>query len=471
MQAYLICCTEQSVIYAAESANPDTITRRQTYERLHTLLSSLIYLIPTLPSTLWPTLNKYFPHKRESRNSQVVFISNALRIVEYCPQLGESVLTAIIVRALQIDVEIQVDIDDLEDDEGVLDEEVFGFSLENPFDRVVGDDDDSDSDSDEEDGTMNPDDISSDDGDSDSDEEAVLREEGREIEGEKEEKTLSPKVIKRLKEMAAKLDAILLVMFKFLERITSNTSLFGSRPHLVKSASQRTLPGTPIPFALNSPRGQPEENDAADYLTSHNHALLQNVVYRVLLSAFEEKILRTFQTRHTQFVLFWYASLSPEFADEYTGTLLGRVVNDEETPTVTRVAASGYVASFISRSSHIDGNTSRQVMSLLCQCLDSELEQVRFATQAGPISGPEADRLVKSSIVFYAVAQAAFYIFCFRWKDFLDESEEEIEFLEGIPAKRRWMLELESLKMAVNSPLNPLKVSSSRFHSNSVYWL
>lgn len=393
-------------------------------------------------------------------------------------------LTAVIVRALQIDVsavflierlasradrgicvcqvEIQVDIDDLEDDEGVLDEEVFGFSLENPFDRVVGDDDDSDSDSDDEDGTMNPDDISSDDGDSSDDEDARPNEDNDTPNEDQAEKVLSPKVIKRLKEMAAKLDAILLVVFKFLERIKVNTSYLDARPGLFKSASLRTLPGTPIPFTFDTPKGEPEENEAADYLTSHNHALLQNVVYRVLLSAFEEKILRTFQTRHTQFVLFWYASLSSDFADEFTGTLLGRVVNDEETPTVTRVAASGYVASFISRSSHIDSNTARQVMSLLCQCLDSELEQVRFASQAGPISGPEADRLVKSSIVFYAVAQAAFYIFCFRWRDFLDENEEEIDFLEGVPSKRRWMLELESLKMAVNSPLNPLKVSNRR---------
>lgn len=323
---------------------------------------------------------------------------------------------------------------------------------------MVGDDDDSDSDSDDEEGAMDPDDISSDEDSSDDEDARLVDDENNEAQGEEGEKSLSPKVVKRLKEMAAKLDAILLVMFKFLERIRGTNTLFGSRPGLSKSASQRTLPGTPIPFTMDTPGGGPEENEAADYLASHNHALLQNVVYRVLLSAFEDKILRTFQTRHTQFVLFWYASLSPDFADEFTGTLLGRVVNDEETPTVTRVAASGYVASFISRSSHIDSNTARQVMSLLCQCLDSELEQVRFASQAGPISGPEADRLIRSSIVFYAVAQAAFYIFCFRWKDFLDENEEEIDFLEGVPAKRRWMLELESLKMAVNSPLNPLKV-------------
>jgi RNA polymerase I-specific transcription initiation factor RRN3 len=307
---------------------------------------------------------------------------------------------------------------------------------------------------------MDPDDVSSDAGDnSDDDERARPREEDRYADEDKEEeKVLSPKVIKRLKEMAAKLDAILKVVFDFLERIKGSSLLF-SRPGLIKSASQRTLPGSPIPFNLDSPRGGPNENNAADYLATHNHAVLQNVIYRVLLSAFEEKILRTFQTRHTQFILFWYASLSPEFADEFTGTLLGRVVNDEDTPTVTRVAAAAYVASFISRSSSIDGNVARQVMSLLCQCLDAELEQVRFASSKGPLSGPEADRLIKSSVVFYAVSQAAFYIFCFRWRDFLDESEEEIDFLEGVPAKRRWMLELDSLKMAVNSPLNPLKVS------------
>ena len=49
-------------------------------------------------------MNKYFPHKRENRNAQAVYITNALRIVEYCPQLGENVLDAIVIRALEIDV-------------------------------------------------------------------------------------------------------------------------------------------------------------------------------------------------------------------------------------------------------------------------------------------------------------------------------------------------------------------------------
>lgn len=99
--------TETSNIYtdsASSSPTANTFTRRQTYARLHALLSSLIYLIPTLPNILWPILNKFLPYKRENRNAHVVYFTNALKIVEYCPQLGENVLGAIMLRAIQIDV-------------------------------------------------------------------------------------------------------------------------------------------------------------------------------------------------------------------------------------------------------------------------------------------------------------------------------------------------------------------------------
>ena len=431
-------------------------TRRQTYDRLHRLLSSLLYLIPTLPSTLWPIINRHFPHKRENRNCQVVYIANALKIVEYCPQLGENVLGAIILRAIQIDVEIQVDIDELEDDEGILDEEVFGFSIENPFDKLVGDDDESDEDSDEEDG-VNLDDISSDEASDDDDPELA---DG----ASKKDKELSPKVIKRLKEMAAKLDAILRVVFDFLHRLNNDGQNFSAKSSPGSSGEEEEKLGLTRSASVSTINALQDAGERAVQasLAAHNASMLRRTMSEVLLAVFDQKILRTFQTRHTQFILFWYASLSHEFTDHFSGSLVSRVLDENDTPIITRVAAAGYLASFVARSLDIDRTAVRSIIAMLCSYMDAVMEDLRLA-HATFGARLDAEKIVKNSVVFYAICQTAFYIFCFRWKELLDESEEDegdVGDMEGIPSStRRWIPELETLKQAVNNALNPLKVS------------
>lgn len=84
------------------SANP--LTRNVVYDRLHHLLRHLLSLIPTLPSTLQPLLARNFPHKRQSQATQVTYIRNLLRIMEYCSELADRIYALIIDRALQIDV-------------------------------------------------------------------------------------------------------------------------------------------------------------------------------------------------------------------------------------------------------------------------------------------------------------------------------------------------------------------------------
>jgi RNA polymerase I-specific transcription initiation factor RRN3 len=60
--------------------------------------------------------------------------------------------------------------------------------------------------------------------------------------------------------------------------------------------------------------------------------------------------------------------------------------------------------------------------------------------------------------VFYAVAQAVFLIFCFRWRDLL-EDEVEADELVAKPGKQ-WMPELGIVQRIINSVLNPLKVNT-----------
>ena len=91
------------------------MSRRQLYSRLHSLLQTLLRLIPTLPATLQPLLIQHFPHKRESTMDQVLYIQNLLRITEYCEALTEPIWNVIIDHTLQIDVAIQVELDELEE--------------------------------------------------------------------------------------------------------------------------------------------------------------------------------------------------------------------------------------------------------------------------------------------------------------------------------------------------------------------
>ena len=83
------------------------VTRRILYGRLHSMLRLLLSLIPTLSSSLAPLLSLHFPSKREPQVAQICYIDNLLAISEYCPALAEDILTLIIERALNIDVEIQ----------------------------------------------------------------------------------------------------------------------------------------------------------------------------------------------------------------------------------------------------------------------------------------------------------------------------------------------------------------------------
>jgi RNA polymerase I-specific transcription initiation factor RRN3 len=74
-----------------------------------------------------------------------------------------------------------------------------------------------------------------------------------------------------------------------------------------------------------------------------------------------------------------------------------------------------------------------------------------------------------SVLRFYAVAQATFLIFCFRWREFLledavegeeDEDEEAMTWgnAQSTPANK-WIPELDVIQRVILSPLNPLKVS------------
>ncbi|KAL1754725.1 RNA polymerase I-specific transcription initiation factor RRN3 [Schizophyllum commune] len=374
--------THQSGLQALDSAVPEgsskPLTRRVVYDRLHNLLQHVLSLIPTLSSTLLPLLVRNFPHKRQSQISQSTYIRNLLRISGYCPELADKILATIVDRAIQIDVEIQVELEELEDDEGDdanQDQDLFEID---PFDTLVGQDgDDSDSDSDSDDGLDNLSDISSD-------------------AEEDEDSPDVPTNVKHIQDMVTKLDSIL------------------------------TLP--------------PQ--------TPASRAALRRTQFHTLLAIFDRTILRTFKSRYTQFLLFWFASLDAELADLFAGVLVERALLRPDAPAVTRAAAASYIGSFVSRARYVDREAARRVVAVLCGFLGAHLDAIAD-TDTYTTSAAE-------NTVWYAVAQAVFLIFCFRWRDLLEDEELVLEEL----GTRKWMPALDVLHRVVNAPLNPLRVCS-----------
>lgn len=125
----------------------EPVSRPEIVDRIHYTLQFILDLVPTaIFSTLFPALVAEFPHKSERKQAHKNYMRNLLRVVEYAPALRNKLLAMLTDRVIKVDVEIQVDLDELEEDEGeVLEAELVGNMLENIKDNtVIEEDDDSD---------------------------------------------------------------------------------------------------------------------------------------------------------------------------------------------------------------------------------------------------------------------------------------------------------------------------------------
>lgn len=253
--------------------------------------------------------------------------------------------------------------------------------------------------------------------------------------------------------MVQKLDAILKLLFDHFARY--QRALFSP------STSSIFTPRSGSPSSLSGSLELPPRPPSPD--TLERARALRRQQFHSLLTIFERTILRTFKSRYTQFLLFWYASLDAEFADLFQGMLLSRALLEPAAPAVARAAATSYIGSLVSRARFVDRAAARAVVGVLCAYLRAQLDSVVAGAARG---APEAPADAQNG-VFYAVAQAVFLVFCFRWRDLLDEDEEgdAEEPAHGQPAggAKQWMPELKILQRVVTSSLNPLKVRSGHY--------
>lgn len=253
-------------------------------------------------------------------------------------------------------------------------------------------------------------------------------------------------------EMITKLDAILTLLFEHLSECGLRS---GSIP------SPDSVPSSPL-----APRRTTSSASAFTPLSSplETHAARRRQFFS-LLTIFDRTIIRTFKSRYTQFLLFWYSSLDPEFADLFQGLLVSRALFEVDQPAITRAAAASYVASLVSRAQFVDRESARKVVGLLCGYLEGQLHEADVLIAESAAAGGSGVGVGAEFGVFYSVAQAVFLIFCFRWRDLLsDQGEEEmddfaVKRMDGGVGKK-WIPELDVFQRLIASPLNPLKVRS-----------
>ena len=189
----------------------------------------------------------------------------------------------------------------------------------------------------------------------------------------------------------------------------------------------------------------------------------QEVALDMLLLHFNSTILPTYQSRHTQFILFHFAQTSPELIDIFIGILV-RTTSDQTKAPLIRQTAASYLASFVARGKHVPAGVVRDVFDYL----SGQLSQLR-AQHIPDYRGPDPRRYS----TYYALSQVLIYIFCFRWRDLRllahdditpspssmlyaavqdDEvMDEHPRFLPGVK---------ETLLLHCYNGLNPLKVCS-----------
>ncbi len=167
----------------------------------HELMKFFLNIIPTSIHYVHNNLVKDFPNKHNGKNEIINYVSNLLKLNEYCSELRYNVWSLIIEHCIQIDVELQNELDELDDDE---------FDDEEEEDQ----DDDESEDEDMEKRKVHFEDEDSDDSDSE-DEDYEL---GEEI----NEHALQAANIEDLQE---KLDNILSLVFENLQKHQLQTAL------------------------------------------------------------------------------------------------------------------------------------------------------------------------------------------------------------------------------------------------------
>lgn len=177
-------------------------------------------------------------------------------------------------------------------------------------------------------------------------------------------------------------------------------------------------------------------------------------MFDTLLGHFQNIILPTYRSRHTQFLLFHFAQTAEHLVDQFAGTCV-QLAFQASRPAVLRQSAAAYLASFVARGAKVEPMVVRTVFDLIGTNLDHMRAEHELTCR-----GPN----LKSYTTFYAMTQALLYIFCFRWRDLIISSEvfeDDDDPAAFLTQDLTWAPGIkENLSRAIYSKLNPLKICS-----------
>lgn len=196
-----------------------------------------------------------------------------------------------------------------------------------------------------------------------------------------------------------------------------------------------------------------------DILFSYYHSIYASgdrfeidETFENLLSQFANIILPTYRSRHTQFLLFHFSQTSPDLMERFAGCC-SHLAFDRGRPEIARISAAAYLASYVARGAHVSRDDVRDVFDLLCH----HLENLRISLEPG-CKGPDLRRYSS----YYAIAQALLYAFCFRWRDLIVTSDDNLPTDEDIiyhEGDFQWYNSIHDiLRRNIFSKLNPLKI-------------
>lgn len=90
----------------------------EAYTRVHMALRHVLQLVPSGSGSLSSILSSQFPFDTDSAKANIAYTQNLVRVIRYAPELQADILALITEKLVKIDVQIQVDMEDLEDEEG-----------------------------------------------------------------------------------------------------------------------------------------------------------------------------------------------------------------------------------------------------------------------------------------------------------------------------------------------------------------
>lgn len=90
----------------------------EAYTRVHMAMRHVMQLVPSGSGSLSPIISSQFPFDTDSAKANIAYTQNLVRVIRYAPELQADILALITEKLVKIDVQIQVDMEDLEDEEG-----------------------------------------------------------------------------------------------------------------------------------------------------------------------------------------------------------------------------------------------------------------------------------------------------------------------------------------------------------------